>query len=261
MACVEAAIPIPNPRKKTDELFLSWLSEPSTQKLLRKEILKMSGVPFNDLEDNNVISKDEQNSTQNVLTPSLVTNVLRPASPMRTPSPPHSHLSSSRSPKSSRSAGVVGRSSRSPKKSVCKNTSGVAGGKVKSPSHFGLEEVDGEINGVHFSLPGLNGESLLDIYGHRQEQEQRVHTHSPKPDSCPKVTTANHIPKLGATIPRFYFPNGKPQPGEDLHERFSELTKLFETFEGEVGLKQFGEITKVSFHQDCSVWNVILLLV
>lgn len=252
MACVETAIPIPNPRKKTDELFLTWLSEPSTQQLLRKELMKMSGVPLNDLDDSNGISKDEQNSTQNVTTPSVVTNVLRPGSPinMRTPSPPHNHLSSSRSPgKSSRGAGVVGRSSRSPKKSASKSTSGTAEGKVKSSKNglqFGLEDVDGEMNGVHLSFPASNGGSVLDIDGHTEEREREAHGHSLKPDSFPTVSTPNHIPKLGTTIPRFYFPNGKPQPEEDLQERFSELMRLFQSFEGEIGMNQFGEITKAS---------------
>lgn len=253
MACVEPAIPIPNPRKKTDELFLSWLSEPSTQQLLRKELMKISGVPFSDMDENGVNHK-EGSISQELLSPSsTLTSVLRPGSPIsiRTPSPPHGHPSSSRSPKSPRNSVVVGKSNRSPKKSLTKTANGITGGKMKPLNNslqMGFDEVDGVeniIGGGH--VPLIDSTNFMDGPSMRNNRDRRSRSHSPKPEALPTGHGVNHVVyKPDPLIPRFYFPNGKPQPEENMQQMFVELTKVFESFEaGEASLKQFGEVTKV----------------
>lgn len=262
MACVEPAIPIPNPRKKTDELFLSWLSEPSTQQLLRKELMKISGVPFSDVDENSVNHK-EGSLTQELLSPSTMTSVLRPGSPIsiRTPSPPHGHPSSSRSPKSPRNS-VVGKSNRSPKKSGTKTANGISGGKMKTLNNpnslqLGFEDVDSAENSGGSHIPLIDSTNFMDGPSHRNHRERRSRSHSPKPESLPTGQASNHIPKLDPLIPRFYFPNGKPQPEENLQQRFLELSKAFESFEtGEASMKQFGEVAKVSYLVGIYPWII-----
>ncbi len=259
MACVETAIPVPNSRKKTDELFLYWLSEPSTQELLRKELVKISGVPFSETDDKKL---QEGKISGNLLAPlAAVTNVLRPGSPnMRTPSPP---LLSHRSPKSPRGAGrntSPKKSSKSPligKSNLCNSSNGYQ-------QQHGVEETDGADdfmfhNHVHRSEVSRTIGGIENLVGggggsYRHERGSRSRSHSPKPESLPTGPSgSNHIPKPEGTnlsssqIPRFYFPNGKPKPEENLSERFAEMGKLFRSFDGgEAGLQDFAEIAKVS---------------
>ena len=108
MACVEAAIPLPDSRKKVDELFLYWLSEPSTQDMLRKELAGIKDVPYSELDD--LVFKQDGSVVLSSISPySSLTSVLRSASPntcTRTPSPPPSSLvaKSPSSPRARRSA-------------------------------------------------------------------------------------------------------------------------------------------------------------
>lgn len=245
MACVEAVIPVPNSRKKTDELFLYWLSEPSTQELLRKELAKLSGTPYAEGDDKDVKESHLQALVDynTFLSPSsAVTNVLRPGSPnVRTPSPP---LLSHRSPKSPRA------SRRSPKK-----TAKSPGGKqrTKNGLQHSFDELDyGDDNVMQLSSTMHNHttEEVSSEPAHTHSRDRRARSHSPKPESLPAGPGHNHLPRPATNsshIPRFYFPNGKPQPDENLQERFLELAKLFHTFEGgEASFKQFPEILKVS---------------
>ncbi len=243
MACVEAAIPVPNSRKKTDELFLYWLSEPSTQELLRKELSKISGVPYSELDEKTVHENQSPLSEHaNFLSPSsAVTNVLRPGSPnMRTPSPPLSH----RSPKSPRGAAR----NRSPKKTAGKSPNNKL--RAKNGLQQSFDEVDSSDDA--YSVTSDSGRlEGMELPESMAKQGRRSRSHSPKPESLPVGPTPNHALKHGTNssshIPRFYFPNGKPQPDENLHERFAELAKFFDNLDGgEVSFKQFPEIMKVS---------------
>lgn len=258
MACVEAAIPVPNSRKKTDELFLYWLSEPSTQELLRKELAKISGIPESELDDK-AMSEPHTLLAEyaNFLSPSsaAATSVLRPGSPnIRTPSPP---LLSHRSPKSPRGSGRI----RSPKK-----TSKSSSGKIRAKN--GLQHCFDEVDSVEDALVAVpaayvqlsarcqpDGAAVdsLEVLGAGGNHGKRSLSPSPKPESLPVGPGVNQAPKPAATtnssshIPRFYFPNGKPAPEEDLQERIAELGKWFESVEGgEAHFKQFPEIMKVS---------------
>ena len=256
MACVEAAIPVPNSRKKTDELFLCWLSEPSTQELLRKELSSISGVPYSELEEKatNEPHMSVVSEYGGFLSPSsAVTNVLRPGSPnIRTPSPPPlTH----RSPKSPRGAG---RTNRSPKKVGGRSPNG-RNQVIHSGLQQSFEEVDGEECVPSSSSNILNSQirhQLETVHADSSElasrqRGKRSRSHSPKPESLPVGPGLNQGPKLGTNstpIPRFYFPNGKPCPEENLQEIFAELAKWFEQTEngGKASFKQMPEILKVS---------------
>lgn len=261
MACVEAAIPVPNTNKKTDELFIYWLSEPSTQELLRKELAKISGSEL----DEKAMNEPQALVTEypNFLSPSsaAVTSVLRPGSPnMRTPSPP---LLSHRSPKSPRGSARI----RSPKK-ASKSPSG-AKLRAKNGLQHCFDEVDSAIGedgvlpagaNVHLSaryqLEKAEGVDSLEILRHHG---RRSRSPSPKPDALPTGAGVNHVPKpcnSSGHIPRFYFPNGKPQPEEDLQDRFAELNKWFQNIEGgEADFKQLPEIMKVKIF--CCCWLLL----
>ena len=256
MACVEASIPVPNTNKKTDELFIYWLSEPSTQELLRKELAKISG---NEL-DEKAMNEPQSLVAEypNFLSPSsaAVTSVLRPGSPnVRTPSPP---LLSHRSPKSPRGSARI----RSPKK-TSKSPSG-AKLRAKNGLQHCFDEVDGASGedvvlpagaNVHLSarcqLEKAEGIDSLEILRHHSNGSgRRSRSPSPKPETLPTGAGVNHVlkpPNSSGHIPRFYFPHGKPQPEEDLQERFAELSKWFQNIEGgEADFKQLPEIMKVS---------------
>jgi hypothetical protein len=250
MACVEAAIPVPNSRKKADELFLYWLSEPSTQELLRKELAKITGSEL----DEKVVNEPQTLVSEygNFLSPSsaAVTSVLRPGSPnVRTPSPP---LLSHRSPKSPRSAGRI----RSPKKAT-KSPSGKP--RAKNGLQHCFDEVDGtsgDDNSVlqlsaHIQQEGLHAAEGIDALEILRNRGRRSRSPSPKPEALPVGPGPNHAPRpappSSSHIPRFYFPHGKPHPEEDLQERFTELGKWFQNVEGgEADFKQLPEVLKVS---------------
>lgn len=103
-------MPVPDSRKKVDELFLYWLSEPSTQDMLRKELANIREVPCSELDD--LVFKQDGGVTVTTSMSSFsssLTGVLRPGGTpnhSRTPSPPPSSLvaKSPSSPKARRSA-------------------------------------------------------------------------------------------------------------------------------------------------------------
>ena len=108
-----------------------------------------------------------------------------------------------------------------------------------------FDEVDSPENGGH--TPLVDSTNIIDGPVHRSDRDRRSRSHSPKPEALPKGQASANVPKLEPVIPRFYFPNGKPQPEENMQQRYVELAKLFQTFEnGEAGAKQFGDIAKVN---------------
>lgn len=149
MACVEAAIPIPDSRKKVDELFLYWLSEPSTQDMLRKELANIKDVPCSELDD--LVFKQDGSVVLSSISPySSLTSVLRPGSPntcTRTPSPPPSSLvaKSPSSPRARRSA------RKSPHGSNMKEKLSAAKNKLSSP--HGQLLLNGGVDEVDFGVP------------------------------------------------------------------------------------------------------------
>lgn len=153
MACVEAAIPIPDSRKKVDELFLYWLSEPSTQDMLRKELANIKDVPCSDLDD--LVFKQDGSVVLSSISPySSLTSVLRPGSPgtcTRTPSPPPSSSLVAKSPSSPRAR----RSARkSPHGSNMKEKLTASKNKLSpSSSPHGQLLLNGGVDEVDFGMP------------------------------------------------------------------------------------------------------------
>lgn len=229
MACVENSILVPDSRKKVDEYFLFWLSEPSTQEMLRKELAKLRGISPNE-QDIDYLDLSIPNSS--------FTSVLRPSSPnMRAPSPPPGL---SRSPKSPR-----GRS-RSPRK-------GHKSPRLQQDQHSLSKSIRAQ------DLQKVYEENVdeVDFAAAAQSKEEpetgdkipapnakrRSRSRSPKPADLPKVPPPTHQPQV---IPPFYFPHGKPNAGENVEERLHEAEKIFsEHPDGELLQSDFGEVTKV----------------
>ena len=229
MACVET-IPVPDSRKKVDELFLFWLSEPSTQEILRKELSKVCGMREMEEEETPVVQP----------APSSVTNVLRPVSPnLRTPSPPPLL---SRSPKSPRSR----RRSKSPRKPQGSTTIKAANENIDL-----LEEVDTGVeprarvqldksvendaqasstNVLTLQVPSLSGKGL-----------------QKRPELHPAAIASRGVaPPLSESIPKFYFPNGKPNSKENIEQTLKDVANVFQEYpKGEVTQSEFHVVVKV----------------
>lgn len=219
MACVET-IPVPDSRQKVDELFLFWLSEPSTQEMLRKELSKVRG------------GIDEGSSYDvPVPTPPSVTSVPRPGSPtVRSPSPPPLL---SRSPKSPRTK----IRSKSPRRAQYRQ--GIAGDLMSKSVRTKvevIEEVDFPVESEQLTRP-LSESPLPPIKA--TENAAKLKDKDP-PDTAPPV--------LSNTIPRFYFPNGQCRAEEDVEKRLREVAEVFHEYPNdEVPLDEFHVVVKVSF--------------
>ena len=247
MACVEAVIPVPDSRKKVDELFLFWLSEPSTQDMLRKELAKVRGITISELDIDYL----------DLSIPSCsLTSTLRPSSPnMRAPSPPPPSLT--RSPKSPR-----GKQHRSPRKShkspkqqehaLAKSIRAQGQQKVHEEA---VEEIDSGLPLQLFSSASRavltdstdseNNSNLINQKGGLDAKHLRTgRSRSPKPTDLPKgLKVTGHVPN----IPQFYFPNGKPAVGENVEEQLKEIERLFQDHpNGELAQSDFSSIAKVS---------------
>ena len=237
MACVEAA-PIPDSHKKVDELFLFWLSEPSTQELLTKELSKVRRLyDLEELDAGASFVSDVQ------ATSSATTAAPRPLSPLgRTPSPPHLL---SRSPKSPRvkprpqsprraqsparrppsddhSTGTLGRdepdSAGAPSK---EEGSGSGAGRS-------AEAGDASPGGAPPNEPDNGADPKL------EEMEQ------------PAGATASPKTAPPEVIPRFYFPHGRPVPEADTERQLREVAKVFQASPtGELPLEEFHAVAKV----------------
>ena len=218
MACVET-IPVPDSRQKVDELFLFWLSEPSTQEMLRKELAKVRG--------GREIGEDSCEFP--VSTPPSVTSVPRPGSPtVRSPSPP---LLLSRSPKSPKTK----ISSRSPKKTQRKH----AGDALKAKGNKKVEVIE------EVDFPGVS------------EQVSRPLPESPIPPNKANIVNENKLRdetkkknaapvNISNTIPRFYFPNGKCRSDENVEKSLKEVAQVFQEYpKSEVPVSEFHVVVKV----------------
>lgn len=250
MACVEAAIPVPDSRKKVDELFLFWLSEPSTQDMLRKELAKVRGISIGDLDIDYLDLSIPSGS---------LTSTLRPSSPnLRVLSPPPPSLT--RSPKSPR-----GKQNRSPRRAhkslkqehaLSKSTRAPGQQKVHEEV---LEEVDyGAPLQMLASRAVLNTDTENDsnlinqnggLEPKHRDGVRAGRSRSPKPADLPKgPTVSGHTP----TIPQFYFPNGKPAAGENVEEQLKEVETLFrDNPNGELAQDSFSTVAKVSIFTVC----------
>lgn len=206
----------PDARKKVDELFLYWLSEPSTQDLLRHEVAKVCGL--------------QQQKAEQLLSPTA-NKRLRPASPtVRAITPP---LPSVPSPTLSPS---LSRSSKA--KNVHLQSSICSKQTIDSGEHLA--------NGT---IPARN----------EPHDKDEVDT----PVIVPAITTKtaaepsfskSKVPSIVVpeeTIPRFYFPNGRPEKGKkrEMEKIMVNVGRVFERYpRQEVPRGDFHLVVKVSNH-------------
>ena len=178
-----------------DELFLYWLSEPSTQDMLRKELANIKDVPCSELDD--LVFKQDGSVVLSSISPySSLTSVLRPASPntcTRTPSPPPPSSLVAKSPSSPRAR----RSARkSPHGSNMKEKLSAAKNKLSSSSHGqlllngGVDEVDfgvpEKLDRVILNVPSISVTSSEKLHGSAGSQSsQDIMPNSSKVDSTP----------------------------------------------------------------------------
>ena len=254
------AIPVPDSRQKVDELFLYWLSEPSTQEMLRKELTKVCRYG-NDLATDGGDSSILAN--RNLVQPTL-TNVQRPSSPnYRTPSPPL-HLSNS--PKSPRTK----RRARSPRRNL--KASGLTPGGVSQHAEkstaggfaAGFDDVDYFPSALPSSTLPFEPESSKKTEdgrvaagntarkGEEKDTQRRVDASTPQvlAQVAERSVGSSEKPtsRPAEVIPRFFFPNGKLGAcREGVDEQLKEAAKVFQ-------LQPNGEISQEDFHSVVKVW-------
>lgn len=207
----------PDARKKVDELFLYWLSEPSTQELLRHELARVCGLQSEYLSVGGASSAGN-GSSSSPKSPTVHGSSVTAAAAISS-SPPLSN----RSPKSPRAA------SQRTKPSAKHGRSG-GGGTTKAKNRNrssveGEEQIDAGIVERERHLPTTACRTVAE-----PSCGPAVQLHSPSPES----------------IPRFYFPNGRPFAEEDPQGLMKEMENVFAQFPNhEVPKKEFHLLTKV----------------
>ena len=235
MAMVDA-MPVPDSRQKVDELFLFWLSEPSAQEILRKELSKVCGYDLTD--------GGERGHAQ----PAMA-NLQRPKSPTyRTPSPPL-HLSNS--PKSPRTK----RRSKSPRRHL---KSGLTSGKIVeeaavseevdfpvSPSPPEKQQQQQQKTRTEMGKGTREKEGETSVEGSSERLREKLTQEAHMDTSVQERGTS--VAKPVEFIPQFFFPNGQPKPGENIDEQLNEAAKLFQQQpNGEVSQSNFHFVVKVT---------------
>ena len=204
MACVEAAIPVPDSRKKVDELFLYWLSEPSTQDMLRKELANIREVPCSELDD--LVFKQDGGVALNSVSPYSLSSVLRSGSPhTRTPSPPPSSLVA-KSPSSPRARRALRKSPHgagggSNLKEKLQLTTAVKNKLVSSQLvalQPGADEVDGGFVSEKQNVPSVSVTLTAD--GHREQGHLETKVHA-SGDAAPPLSPARSRSPKPASLP------------------------------------------------------------
>ena len=240
MSCVEA-IPVPDSRTKVDELFIFWLSEPSTQELLRKELSKVCGRESS-LED----------GTPFPIKTATATSVLRPGSPvLRALSPP---TPLARSPKSPRAK----RKPASPRKKLAGGGTKKFNLNVESTHNLKIdvvEEPDFHPSPLTTEVQPATDKTHYEVQASLPQEDDGVVVPVLSPEAAaqlpeqPKAegsSAAGEPPLLPEVIPRFYFPNGRPRVDEDVEQNLREVASVFKEYpKGEVPRNEFHVIVKV----------------
>lgn len=210
----------PDARKKVDELFLYWLSEPSTHELLRHEVAKVCGLQQQTASDHPLLINGS--STGGSL------QFPRPASPTGraiTPPPP-APLSALGSPSRGGSP------------------------KLFRGGGHGINKQTGTTTQRH-----LVGEETIDGGGEMKTNGEA---------SCLPMISITPVPTASPSelIPRFYFPNGKREEGDEgaIEKVMVTVGKIFERYpRQEVPKKDFHLIIKVTVsvhvHVPCRLCN------
>lgn len=249
MACVETA-PIPESHKKVDELFLFWLSEPSTQEMLRKELSKVRRLY--DLEETDASSSSTIDVQPTSCAPTAVHRSLSPL--VRTPSPPPILSRSPNSPRakprplSPRRTQPSAQKPRTPPSSSegeeHPTASAVAG-------ENGWEETDSGNLGIPNLAPDSReesvkrGESSANASAQCNEPDDAMSPVQPREMEQPVGASASPKTAPPEIIPQFYFPRGRPVPEEDTARQLQEVSKIFQSAGGELPLEEFHAVAKV----------------
>ena len=208
----------PDARKKVDELFLYWLSEQSTQELLRKELARVCGLQTEYLSVGEACLVGNGSSSRPksaTVHGSSVTAAAAISSP-----PPLNN----RSPKSPKAASQYSKTS-------AKHEQTGAGDTTKAKcrnraSAEGEEQIDAGVVERERQLPASVCRTVAE------------------PSCGPAVQLPSPAPE---SIPRFYFPNGRPAEEEDLQRSMNEMERLFAQFPNfEIPKKEFHLVAKVT---------------
>lgn len=259
------AMPVPDAHQKVDELFLFWLSEPSTQEMLRKELTKVCRY------GNDLTSEGGDSFLGNLVQPT-VTNIQRPISPTyRTPSPPL-HLSNS--PKSPRAK----RRARSPRRNLKSGLGGShAAGSGKIDSAAAFDDIDyfpsasssppsfkPESRTTENGPPGEGGglgENYEKVKSKRVPEDggllAQVHVVATGEEECSSASAKLSRPT--EVIPQFFFPNGRLGAAkEGVDEQLKEAARVFqEQPNGEITQSDFHLVVKVITQVKCSHFKVL----
>ena len=183
----------PDTRKKVDELFLYWLSEPSTQEMLRSELAKVCGL------------QQELVTTTSPASIGSCNGAVSKKIPYKPSSPNSVHTTTSPTPPLNRSP---------------KSTRGHTSKQSTGSSKTKLQLEDGQ-----------------EVVESKQQLESSVR-------EAPRTSRATL-----ETIPRFYFPNGRPKSGEDMDQRLQEVDAIFQRYtRQELPKKDFPLIVKVCYN-------------
>ena len=206
----------PDARKKVDELFLYWLSEPSTQELLRQELARVCGLQQQKME---LLSPTYNHR------PRLSTSNVRAVTP-----PPSPSTSPSRSPKS-------------PQTTKSKHVETVVTPTAQEKNILignGIEEIDGGKDLLVQPISKTEGISTAVL--------QSTTNHFLKSPSI-NMTSPPHpmIKPEPAPIPQFYFPRGKPKNGID-EKLMIKVERIFQRYHHhEIAKRDFHHVLKVCF--------------
>lgn len=206
----------PDTRKKVDELFLYWLSEPSTQKMLRNELASLCGL------------QSQQQQSPDLVSPNTPSCVVAKKPGHRPSSPNAVHTAISPTPPVNRSP-----KSTSPKSS----TSSL---RQQAPKTISQAPVPADDSAVTVETDSQESKP-------RHEQQGAVETPSVSPLPV-APSTAIEI------IPAFYFPNGRRKADENTEQLLESAEKIFQRYpRQEISREDFSLVVKVSVRDFSSV--------
>lgn len=202
----------PDTRKKVDELFLYWLSEPSTQEMLRHELAKVCGL---------------QHSASDMVSDRTCSSSSRTKLPYRPSSPNSVHTATSPTP-------PLSRSPKSPPVHAARHAAAAGRAKLQD----GQETTDG-------SHPNATQEIKQESEVKRQLQVSGAAPGQNPPPLLPPPLAAGAGATLEA-IPRFYFPNGRPNKNGSMDKQLEEIDAIFHRYpRHELPKKDFSQVLKV----------------
>lgn len=227
----------PDTRKKVDELFLYWLSEPSTQEMLRNELAKVCGLQ----QKQHTSSEFVTTTSSATATPSSnsgCASVGVAKKPTHRPSSSNSiHTTTSPTP-------PLNRSPKSPRGTGGKQQPG----KTKQHAEREGEDVVNDLDDGGSDLGCALQESKPQQQNGgagiaaRQQSLSEGGTSSLRLPPPPPPATLE-------VIPLFYFPNGRPKTGENMEQRMKEVEAIFHRYpRQELPRKDFHAVLKVFCH-------------